>query len=192
MVILGSVITFTTFGMSNAHQVSGEPEGNMVDLTFPMYEDMSTTVLVPGSLELVDRQVINELAENGGYEILVEVGDAVEEGTPLIQYSTIEVDYEIQDVQLQIDRSNATISKYSVSENDVAKRKNGPEVKPTFITDEETGEEIEVDPVVTVAELDAELAELAELKKRRKLRINKINESTRKCEGTKGTINSKK
>lgn len=182
VVVLGSVITFTTFGMSNAHQVSGEPVGNMVDLTAPMYEDMSTTVLVPGSLELVDRQVINELAENGGYELLVEVGDVVEEGTPLIQYSTTEIDYEIQDVQLQIDRSNASISKYTTSENEVTKRKNGPDVKPTFITDEETGEKTEVDPVVTVAELDAELAELAEMKKEENYTLTRL---TNQLEGIK-------
>ncbi|GAF15982.1 LOW QUALITY PROTEIN: periplasmic component of efflux system [Bacillus sp. JCM 19046] len=164
----------TVYGITNGHQgASSELEGNMVDIINPMYEDLSSVVMVPGSLELVNKQVISEIAEAGDYTVLVELGSEVE-GTPLIQYSTVDIDYEIQDIQLQIDRSQAAISRLTTSENEVSRRKSGPDVRPTFITDELTGEKIEVEPLTTVKELDNELLELADSKKEENYALSRL------------------
>ncbi|GAF13448.1 LOW QUALITY PROTEIN: periplasmic component of efflux system [Bacillus sp. JCM 19045] len=172
--VLASVTTFTVYGITNGHQgASSELEGNMVDIINPMYEDLSSVVMVPGSLELVNKQVISEIAEAGDYTVLVELGSEVE-GTPLIQYSTVDIDYEIQDIQLQIDRSQAAISRLTTSENEVSRRKSGPDVRPTFITDELTGEKIEVEPLTTVKELDNELLELADSKKEENYALSRL------------------
>ncbi len=174
-VVLASVTTFTVYGITNGHQgASSELEGNMVDIINPMYEDLSSVVMVPGSLELVNKQVISEIAEAGDYTVLVELGSEVEVGTPLIQYSTVDIDYEIQDIQLQIDRSQAAISRLTTSENEVSRRKSGPDVRPTFITDELTGEKIEVEPLTTVKELDNELLELADSKKEENYALSRL------------------
>ncbi|MBM7838495.1 HlyD family secretion protein [Alkalihalobacillus xiaoxiensis] len=174
-VVLASVTTFTVYGITNGHQgSSSELEGNMVDIINPMYEDLSSVVMVPGSLELVNKQVISEIAEAGDYTVLVELGSEVEVGTPLIQYSTVDIDYEIQDIQLQIDRSQAAISRLTTSENEVSRRKSGPDVRPTFITDELTGEKIEVEPLTTVKELDNELLELADSKKEENYALSRL------------------
>lgn len=174
-VILASVTTFTAYGMTNGHhEVSGEHQGNMVELINPMYEDLSSVVMVPGSLELVNKQVISEAPEAGDYTTLVELGSEIEVGTPILQYSTVDIDYEIQDIQLQIDRSNATVSRLTASENEVTNRKSGPDVKPTFLTDELTGEKMEVEPLTTVKELDNELFELAEAKKEENYALSRL------------------
>lgn len=77
--VLASVTTFTVYGITNGHQgASSELEGNMVDIINPMYEDLSSVVMVPGSLELVNKQVISEIAEAGDYTVLVELGSEVE------------------------------------------------------------------------------------------------------------------
>lgn len=69
----------TVYGITNGHQgASSELEGNMVDIINPMYEDLSSVVMVPGSLELVNKQVISEIAEAGDYTVLVELGSEVE------------------------------------------------------------------------------------------------------------------
>jgi HlyD family secretion protein len=173
-VVVVSIATFTYFGLSKARETGGGMAGYTVDLVTPMNEVMDSTVMVPGKLELVDRQLVTELAEHSGFEILVDVGDEVEEGTPLVQYDTSELDFEQQDVELQIEKANGVIAELSKQEEDVKKRKNGPDVKPTYETDEETGEKTEIEPVVTVAELDAELAELAAQKKEEAFELTRI------------------
>lgn len=175
--VVASVGTFTVYGMTKGKDLAVSSYEETFDLISPMYEDLSTVVMVPGSLELVNRQVVQPSTEQGSYQVLVEVGDEVEEGTPILQYSTTEIDFEIQDLELQIEQGQTTIRNLTASEAEITKRKNGPDVKPTYLEDEETGDRTEIEPLVTVAELDAELAELADQKKRKTMpfHVCKIN-----------------
>lgn len=56
----------------------------------------------------------------------------------------------------------------------MSRRKSGPDVRPTFITDELTGEKIEVEPLTTVKELDNELLELADSKKEENYALSRL------------------
>lgn len=165
--VVASVTTFTIYGMTTGRDLAASGQEELFDLVSPMYEDLSTTVMVPGSLELVNRQIVQPSSEEGAYEILVETGEDVEEGTPILQYSTTEIDFEIQDIELQMQQSQATITSLTSSEAEINRQKSSPDVQPTYLEDEETGERMEVEPLVSIAELDAQLTELAQQKKLR-------------------------
>ncbi|WDF04177.1 efflux RND transporter periplasmic adaptor subunit [Shouchella hunanensis] len=186
--VVASVGTFTVYGMTKGKDLAVSSYEETFDLISPMYEDLSTVVMVPGSLELVNRQVVQPSTEQGSYQVLVEVGDEVEEGTPILQYSTTEIDFEIQDLELQIEQGQTTIRNLTASEAEITKRKNGPDVKPTYLEDEETGDRTEIEPLVTVAELDAELAELADQKKAENYAISRLQNQLETAKKQKGEL----
>ncbi|UTR05259.1 efflux RND transporter periplasmic adaptor subunit [Alkalihalobacillus sp. LMS6] len=172
--VVASVTTFTIYGMTTGRDLAASGQEELFDLVSPMYEDLSTTVMVPGSLELVNRQIVQPSSEEGAYEILVETGEDVEEGTPILQYSTTEIDFEIQDIELQMQQSQATITSLTSSEAEINRQKSSPDVQPTYLEDEETGERMEVEPLVSIAELDAQLTELAQQKKAENFTLTRL------------------
>ncbi|MFS0787455.1 efflux RND transporter periplasmic adaptor subunit [Shouchella sp. 1P09AA] len=172
--VVASVTTFTVYGMTTGRDLAVSGQEEMFDLISPMYEDLSTTVMVPGSLELVNRQIVQPSSEEETYEILVETGEDVEEGTPILQYSTTEIDFEIQDIELQMQQSQATITSLTSSEAEINRQRTSPDVQPTYLENEETGERTEVEPLVSIAELDAQLTELAQQKKAENFTLTRL------------------
>ncbi|WP_138090675.1 efflux RND transporter periplasmic adaptor subunit [Halalkalibacterium halodurans] len=108
-----------TIGVMNS---MGESAAS-VEVVSPEMETISAEIMVPGTVELVDMQRVYADASLGNdYEILVEVGDEVEEGTPLIEYSSRQLETERSQLELQIESSYLRINHLEKQEKELQKK----------------------------------------------------------------------
>ncbi|MDV2682811.1 efflux RND transporter periplasmic adaptor subunit [Alkalihalophilus lindianensis] len=100
-----AVIGFTTVGVlqSDANQ-SFE-----VDLIQPQKEMMKDEVMIPGEVELAETETIS-IRPGEEHELLVEEGDVVEEGNPLLEYTSDDLDFESDQLALQKESSYLRIN----------------------------------------------------------------------------------
>ncbi|SDC26116.1 efflux RND transporter periplasmic adaptor subunit [Shouchella lonarensis] len=165
LVLVAGLATFSMFGMKNSKEAAGNQGVPEVMLQPVSHGASDITIPVSGQLELSQRQVVTLSEDKPEYKILVKVGDEVKKGTPIVQYSTEEIDLEIEAAQGELETHRGTLSELSTQASDIQKQKKSDAVKPKKEADKDTGEEIEVPPDVTVKELDKSLADLENQRK---------------------------
>lgn len=94
-----------------------------VEVTTLQEETVTETVLTPGQLKLANEQTVYFSAEKGTVsEILVEEGDTVEKGTPLIRYENRQLTLEKRQNELQMKATNLQLSDLSSKRGDLEKQ----------------------------------------------------------------------
>ncbi len=112
---------FTTVAVIQSSGGRGGPIE--VQTVSPSIESLSSELIIPGSVELLDVQVVYLEAEKGDqYELLVEDGEAVEPGTPLVQYSSRQLELEKEQLELQIEAGYLRINQIEKQEKDLDKK----------------------------------------------------------------------
>lgn len=95
-----------------------------VSITSPEYTTVSSEIMVPGTLQLSTQQLITYAPELGtDYEVLVEEGDVVEVGTPIIQYANDHFELEKEQLQISIEAGYLRINQIEKQEEQLKKRK---------------------------------------------------------------------
>lgn len=91
-----------------------------VDVTTLQEETITETVLTPGQLKLANEQTVYYTAEKGTVkEILVEEGDTVKKGTPLIRYENQQLTLEKKQNELQMKATNLQVSDLATKRKDI-------------------------------------------------------------------------
>ncbi len=86
-------------------------------------ESLAETVLTPGQLKLKNEQTVYFSAEKGEVtEILVEEGEAVEKGTPLLRYENKQLMLEKKQNELQMQAVNLQLSDLASKRKDLEKQ----------------------------------------------------------------------
>jgi len=102
-IAIGVIVVLSVLVGANVWRGTAE---NLVEVEVTQLEEepITETVMTPGQLKLADQQTIYYTPEKGEVgEILVQEGDEIENGTPLIRYENnqLELDQEQNDLQLQ-------------------------------------------------------------------------------------------
>ncbi|BAC12117.1 hypothetical conserved protein [Oceanobacillus iheyensis HTE831] len=107
-----------------------------VEVTQLEEETITETVMTSGQLKLAEQQTIYYTPENGEVEeILVNEGDQVESGTPLIFYENTQLDLEQDQNELQLQSANLKV-------NDLRKQH---EVIDDLLRDDEKNEQLQAE-----------------------------------------------
>lgn len=96
-----------------------------VKIIQPKQETITLEVLIPGTLELLDEQVVYHSIKNGEeFEVLVEEGQDVEVGTKLVHYTNSQMDLEKEQMSLTVESSNLRINHIKKQQDALRKKKN--------------------------------------------------------------------
>lgn len=97
--IIGLIIVFISANIWKSSAANEET----VEVTQLEEETISETIMVPGQLKLADEQSVYYSPEKGEVEeILVEEGEKVKKGTPLIRYKNTQLELEQEQTALQL------------------------------------------------------------------------------------------
>ncbi|WP_059103840.1 efflux RND transporter periplasmic adaptor subunit [Shouchella shacheensis] len=172
VLMLGSALaTFTTFGIQQTSEMSVQAEVVSVEVANPQLGPVSETVSFSGSLNLSDRQMVYEVEESGSYEWLVDVGQAVGEGEPLLSYDTDELDMELASIEAQlaglnealelVDRQEAQVEVEQQTQQASGLRSNAGQAADDHSGEREGTESEVLSEVIQASERNAELRELS-------------------------------
>lgn len=95
-----------------------------VNVTSPEFTNVSSDIMVPGTLQLAKEQLISYSPEIGSeYDVLVKEGDAVEVGTPIIKYSNEQLEIEKEQLQISVESGYLRINQIEKQEEKLKQRK---------------------------------------------------------------------
>ncbi|OIJ17184.1 hypothetical protein BKP37_01225 [Anaerobacillus alkalilacustris] len=95
-----------------------------VQIVNPKMKTLATEVMLPGTLLVKDEQIIYHSPDKGNvYELLVEEGEIVEKGTPLIKYKSDSLLLQKEQHALTVEASNLRLSQIKNQENNLNKQK---------------------------------------------------------------------
>ncbi|MFN7249510.1 MAG: efflux RND transporter periplasmic adaptor subunit [Anaerobacillus sp.] len=96
----------------------------VVEIVSPEQTTLASEVMLPGTLYVKNEQFVYYSPEIGqGYELLVEEGDLVEKGTPLIKYNSQHLEIEKEQYALSKEAIDLRLSEIKRQEDDVKKQK---------------------------------------------------------------------
>ncbi|MFV8827705.1 efflux RND transporter periplasmic adaptor subunit [Alkalihalobacterium sp. APHAB7] len=119
-------VVVAILGLSSIGVLKAKEDSNVeVVVIQPKQETIASEVLIPGTLELLDEQVVYHSIKNGEeFEILVEEGQDVEVGTELVQYTNSQMDLEKEQMALSVESANLRINHIKKQQEALRKKKN--------------------------------------------------------------------
>ncbi|ADC49238.1 ABC permease subunit efflux system [Alkalihalophilus pseudofirmus OF4] len=117
--IVLSVILFTAIAVV---QSQGSDTFD-VEAAAPEIQTVKHEIMVPGEMELAEMEHIRIRAEED-YTLLVEEGDTVEAGTPLIEYTSEDLEFESEQLAIQIEAGYLRINQVGKQEDRLSDERN--------------------------------------------------------------------
>lgn len=95
-----------------------------VKVAAPLLNNVSSEIMISGKLELMHEQVISYSSNLGSeYEYLVEEGQQVEKGTPIVHYINNQIQFEKEQLEVSIDSGYLRINQIEKQEEKLIKDK---------------------------------------------------------------------